>query len=96
MSCFTAGYALPVPVREGRQRRKSARHQFGLDNFNLWTRYRFSDDPNRGWRVGAGVNTASGIYADSADFRLEQGGYTTLSAMVGYRVSEHLDFRPKR
>ncbi|WP_240455562.1 TonB-dependent siderophore receptor [Halomonas faecis] len=61
-------------------------------NFNLWTRYRFSDDPNRGWRVGAGVNTASGIYADSADFRLEQGGYTTLSAMVGYRVSEHLDF----
>ncbi|WP_254902862.1 TonB-dependent siderophore receptor [Halomonas sp. CSM-2] len=60
-------------------------------NLNLWSRYRFSDNPNQGWRVGAGVNTYSGIYAESGDARTEQGGYTTVSALVGYQVNENLD-----
>ncbi|SER92031.1 outer-membrane receptor for ferric coprogen and ferric-rhodotorulic acid [Vreelandella subterranea] len=30
-------------------------------NFNLWSRYRFSDVPDQGWRIGAGVNTVSSI-----------------------------------
>ena len=60
-------------------------------NFNLWSRYRFSDNPNQGWRLGAGINTVSSVYAESGDTRIEQGGYTTVSAMVGYRVNENLD-----
>lgn len=60
-------------------------------NLNLWTRYRFSDDPDQGWRVGAGVNAVSGTYAETSDVRIEQGGYTTYSAMLGYRFNEHLD-----
>ena len=60
-------------------------------SFNLWSRYHFSDDPNQGLRLGAGVSTVSSVYAESADTRIEQGGYTTVSAMVGYRVNENLD-----
>ncbi|GEN29120.1 second ferric pyoverdine receptor FpvB [Halovibrio variabilis] len=60
-------------------------------NFNLWSRYRFSDNPNQGWRVGAGINTVSSVYAESLGFRIEHGGYTTVSAMAGYRVNESLD-----
>lgn len=60
-------------------------------NFNLWSRYRFSDNPDQGWRAGAGVNTYSEMYVESGANRIEQGGYTTVSAMVGYRVNEHLD-----
>tara|TARA_R110002051_G_scaffold277620_1_gene338955 strand:- start:3005 stop:5164 length:2160 start_codon:yes stop_codon:yes gene_type:complete len=60
-------------------------------NFNLWSRYRFSDNPNQGWRLGAGLNTVSSIYAESGDTRIDQGGYTTVSALIGYRVSENLD-----
>jgi outer membrane receptor for ferric coprogen and ferric-rhodotorulic acid len=60
-------------------------------NFNLWSRYRFNDNSNQGWRIGAGVNTLSKIYAESGDVRTEQGGYTTVSAMVGYKVNGNLD-----
>ncbi|MEA2119044.1 TonB-dependent siderophore receptor [Halovibrio sp. HP20-50] len=60
-------------------------------NFNLWSRYRFSENPNQGWRLGAGLNTVSNMYTESGDTRIEQGGYTTVSAMVGYRVNENLD-----
>ncbi len=60
-------------------------------NFNLWSRYRFSANPNQGWRIGAGVNIYSGIYAESSDVRTEQGGYTTVSALVGYQINENLD-----
>ncbi|MFM9272163.1 TonB-dependent siderophore receptor [Halomonas elongata] len=60
-------------------------------NFNLWSRYRFNDNKNQGWRIGAGINTFSGIYAESGDMRIEQGGYTTVSAMVGYKFNKNLD-----
>ncbi|MGP9630547.1 TonB-dependent siderophore receptor, partial [Halomonas sp. AOP42-C1-46] len=60
-------------------------------NFNLWSRYRFSDNPSQGWRIGAGVNTYSGTYAESGDIRTDQGGYTTVSALLGYQVNESLD-----
>ena len=60
-------------------------------SFNLWSRYRFSDMPNEGWRIGAGIKTVSGTHARSSDVVWEQGGYTLLSAQVGYRVNENLD-----
>ena len=60
-------------------------------NFKLWTRYRFSDDANQGWRIGAGVNTVSSIYAEDGTNRWEQGGYTLLSAQLGYRFNENFD-----
>ncbi len=60
-------------------------------NLNLWTRYRFSDNRDQGWRVGAGLRTTSGIYAESGDTRWSQGGYTLISAMAGYRFNRHMD-----
>ena len=60
-------------------------------NFNLWSRYRFSDNPSQGWRIGAGVNTYSGSYAESGDIRTDRGGYTTVSALLSYQVNESLD-----
>ncbi|MGP9767000.1 TonB-dependent siderophore receptor [Halomonas sp. AOP13-D3-9] len=60
-------------------------------SFKLWTRYRFSDDANQGWRIGAGVNTVSSIYAEDGTNRWEQGGYTLLSAQLGYRFNENFD-----
>ncbi|SDJ30798.1 TonB-dependent siderophore receptor [Billgrantia gudaonensis] len=61
-------------------------------DLKLWTRYRFSDNPNRGWRVGAGLNYSSSIYAEAMGTRWEQGGYTTISSLIGYRVNRNLDF----
>lgn len=61
-------------------------------SFNLWSRYRFSDTLDQGWRIGAGINAVSGTHARRGDIVWEQGGYTLLSAQVGYRVTENLDF----
>jgi len=61
-------------------------------SFNLWSRYRFSDTLNQGWRLGAGINAVSGTHARRGNIVWEQGGYTLLSAQVGYRVNENLDF----
>ncbi len=60
-------------------------------NFNLWSRYRFSDNQNQGWRIGGGINTVSNMYAESSDGRINQGGHTIFSAMAGYRFNEKLD-----
>ncbi|AQU81378.1 MULTISPECIES: TonB-dependent siderophore receptor [unclassified Halomonas] len=60
-------------------------------SFNLWSRYRFSDTLNQGWRVGAGINAVSSTHARRGDIVWEQGGYTLLSAQVGYRFNESLD-----
>ncbi|WP_010627986.1 TonB-dependent siderophore receptor [Halomonas sp. KM-1] len=61
-------------------------------DFKLWTRYRFSDNPDQGWRIGAGLNYSSSIYAEAMDTRWQQGGYTTLSGLIGYRFNRNLDF----
>lgn len=61
-------------------------------SFNLWSRYRFSEMPNEGWRIGAGINAVSGTHARRGDVVWEQSGYTLLSAQVGYHVNENLDF----
>ena len=61
-------------------------------SFNLWSRYRFSEMPNEGWRIGAGIKAVSGAHARRDDVVWEQGGYTLLSAQVGYRLNENLDF----
>lgn len=60
-------------------------------SFNFWSRYRFSDTLNQGWRIGAGINAVSGTHARRGDIVWEQGGYTLLSAQVGYRFNENLD-----
>src|SRR5690606_32498347 len=64
-------------------------------SFSLWTRYRFSDSPTQGWRVGAGVNAQSSIYSQEGPIKTEQSGLALLSAMVGYRINEHFDISLK-
>lgn len=91
---IVAGYAYTQtefvndPVQEGRT--------FSTDtpehDLKLWTRYRFSGNPDLGWRVGAGLNYVSNIFAESDDARWEQGGYTILSGLIGYRFNRNLDF----
>lgn len=90
----SAGYAYTQteyvndPTQEGRA--------FSTDtpehDLKLWTRYHFSDNPDEGWRVGAGLNYVSSIYAEARGTRWEQDGYTILSSLIGYRFNRHLDF----
>lgn len=61
-------------------------------DLKLWTRYQFSDNPDQGWRVGAGLNYSSEVFAEAGDTRWEQGGYTTISGLIGYRLNRNLDF----
>lgn len=57
--------------------------------FRLWTQYRFGAEQFsgrwRGWSVGAGVQSQSNLYTAS----VYQGGYTTVSAKLGYKPNEH-------
>lgn len=90
----SAGYAYTQteyvndPTQEGRT--------FSTDtpehDLKLWTRYQFSDNPDHGWRVGAGLNYVSSIYAEAGGARWEQDGYTIFSGLVGYRLNRNLDF----
>ncbi|MDQ7733301.1 TonB-dependent siderophore receptor [Halomonas sp. SpR1] len=91
---ISAGYAytqteyLRDPVQEGRDfSTETPEH-----DFKLWSRYQFSDDPDTGWRVGAGLNYTSGFYVESGETHWEQDGYTLLSGLIGYRFNRHLDF----
>ncbi|OAZ99990.1 TonB-dependent receptor [Halomonas sp. G11] len=90
---LTAGYAYTQTefVRDAGSEGLTLSPDTPEHSFNLWSRYRFSENPNQGWRLGAGINTVSSVYAESGDARIEQGGYTTVSAMVGYRLNKNLD-----
>ncbi|SEO83469.1 TonB-dependent siderophore receptor [Aquisalimonas asiatica] len=90
---ITAGYAYTRTeyLRDPDQEGLALSPETPRHNLNLWTRYRFSDNRDRGWRVGAGLRTTSGVYAESGDTRWSQGGYTLVSAMAGYRFNPHLD-----
>lgn len=58
-------------------------------NFNLWTRYEFSDGPLTGFSVGGGVRVVSETYY-KRDVDFVQGGYGVATAQVGYRFNQHL------
>ena len=90
---LTAGYAYTQTefVRDASSEGLTLSPDTPEHNVNLWSRYHFSDNPNQGWRIGAGVNAVSGIYAGSGDVQTEQGGYTTVSALLGYQVNDNLD-----
>lgn len=57
--------------------------------FRMWTQYKFASDDFggslRGWSVGAGVQSQSNLYTSS----VYQGGYTTVSAKLGYQPTKH-------
>ncbi|WP_167752931.1 TonB-dependent siderophore receptor [Pusillimonas caeni] len=57
--------------------------------FRLWTQYRFGGgDWNgrlRGWSVGAGVQAQSNLLTQD----VYQGGYTTVSAKIGYKPNKN-------
>ncbi|MDZ3994285.1 TonB-dependent siderophore receptor [Pseudomonas sp. Teo4] len=58
-------------------------------NFNLWTRYAFSDGPLEGFSVGGGVRAVSATYY-KRDVDFVQGGYSVATAQVGYRFNRNL------
>ncbi|MNP63197.1 Fe(3+)-pyochelin receptor precursor [compost metagenome] len=58
-------------------------------NFNLWTRYEFSDGPLQGFSVGGGVRVVSETYY-KRDVDFVQGGYSVATAQLGYRFNKHL------
>jgi outer membrane receptor for ferric coprogen and ferric-rhodotorulic acid len=58
-------------------------------NFNLWTKYEFTDGPLRDFSVGGGVRVVSETYYQR-DVKFEQGGYAVTSAQVGYRFNDNL------
>ncbi|AFJ01941.1 TonB-dependent siderophore receptor [Methylophaga frappieri] len=52
-------------------------------SLKLWGKYNF----NQQWAAGLGVEYNSGTFYESGNVKWEQGGYTTLSAMVAYQIS---------
>lgn len=58
-------------------------------NFNLWTRYDFTDGPLKDFNVGGGVRVVSDTYYQR-EVRFEQGGFAVATAQVGYRFNENL------
>lgn len=58
-------------------------------NFNLWTRYEFSDGVLKDFNVAGGVRAVSETYYKrNVDFG--QSGYSIATAQVGYRFNKHL------
>lgn len=59
--------------------------------FKLWSQYRFQPDDVGGkldgWRVGMGLQAQSGVYTTS----VRQGGYTIVSARLGYQIDKQWD-----
>ncbi|MFK0087065.1 TonB-dependent siderophore receptor [Pseudomonas sp. NPDC090755] len=58
-------------------------------NFNLWTRYQFTDGPLQDFSVGGGVRAVSETYY-KRDVDFVQGGYAIATAQVGYTFNKHL------
>ncbi|MCL7931665.1 TonB-dependent siderophore receptor [Halomonas llamarensis] len=93
----SAGYAYTTtefvddPVKEGQDFSTNTPEH----DFKLWTSYHFSDNPDEGWRVGAGLNYSSGYFVESGETRWEQDKYTLLSGLIGYRFNRSLDLSLK-
>nr|WP_180207082.1 TonB-dependent siderophore receptor [Pseudomonas sp. SbOxS1]NYU07367.1 TonB-dependent siderophore receptor [Pseudomonas sp. SbOxS1] len=58
-------------------------------NFNLWTKYEFSDGPLKDFSVGGGVRVVSDTYYQR-DVKFEQSGYGIATAQVGYKINDNL------
>lgn len=64
--------------------------QMPTRQFKLSTAYRLPDGK---WRVGASLRWQDDVHNQwtDGDYRTEQGAYTVVDAMIGYRHSKHLD-----
>jgi outer membrane receptor for ferric coprogen and ferric-rhodotorulic acid len=58
-------------------------------NYNLWTKYEFTDGALKDFSVAGGVRVVSDTYYQR-DVKFKQGGYAVTSAQVGYKFNEHL------
>lgn len=58
-------------------------------NFNLWTKYDFTDGALKDFSVGGGVRVVSKTWYQR-DVRFEQSGYGIATAQVGYKFNENL------
>jgi outer membrane receptor for ferric coprogen and ferric-rhodotorulic acid len=65
------------------------------NSFNLWSKYQFQGGALRDLSLAAGIKTISAFYNQNYvlgwhPLKAEQGGYTLLSAQVGYRFNPNL------
>lgn len=58
-------------------------------NFNLWTKYEFTDGPLKDFSVGGGVRVVSKTWYQR-EVRFEQSGYGIATAQVGYKINDNL------
>lgn len=58
-------------------------------NFNLWTKYEFTDGPLKDFSVGGGVRVVSDTHYQR-EVKFEQGGFAVTTAQVGYKINENL------
>lgn len=58
-------------------------------NFNLWTKYDFTDGPLKDFSVGGGVRVVSKTWYQR-EVRFEQSGYGIATAQVGYKINDNL------
>ncbi|HEF4760199.1 TPA: TonB-dependent siderophore receptor [Pseudomonas putida] len=58
-------------------------------NFNLWTKYEFTDGPLKDFSVGGGVRAVSDTYYQR-EVKFEQGGFAVATAQVGYKINDNL------
>jgi len=58
-------------------------------NFNLWTKYEFTDGPLKDFSVGGGVRVVSETYYQR-EVKFEQSGYGIATAQVGYKFNDNL------
>ncbi|MGE3651792.1 MAG: TonB-dependent siderophore receptor [Reyranellaceae bacterium] len=59
---------------------------------NLWTTYTFQEGWLRNFRVGVGGRIFSHFYTQSGTVRFEQDGYFVVDAMLGYKITDNVEF----
>ncbi|MEF9963437.1 MAG: TonB-dependent siderophore receptor [Comamonas sp.] len=100
---LAAGYTYAKPKYRSDEDAGKVGKPFATDlpvqMFKLFTTYQLQGDLHR-WNVGGGVTWQSTIYNQDINFydegtpyHIEQKGYALANFSVGYRASEHLDWR---
>lgn len=97
---LTAGYAYTeTEFLDGQQgardlRGKTFNAATPRNSFNLWSKYTIQEGALSDFSIAAGLKTISSFYNQNYvlgwhRLKAEQGGYTLLSAQLGYRFNEH-------
>ena len=61
-------------------------------SLKLWSKYEFAEGPTKGLSVAGGVNLSSGTFSRSGAITWRQDTYAVVSAQLGYRLNQNLEF----